>query len=564
MAKEYGFKDKKDDQVVDLHATLAGILKRGSDNREYLQWYEEAEEVMASRGKSYKLEKARLSDEELQAIKEKFDGKPKASTEKKPETKKEPDNMAAREKLADKEMGLKREGKEIILPEGMGFDTAIEWLMRMKEEDERKVAVMADIDCSPLDGLLAFQKALKDEYGWTALVPTPGFFGSRPPIQISIQTGPKGTDTVQAAYGRVEIPGIDGFMSTGFNTDNGKLPSFIISGEVKRKHEKIVNSIIAKTRKYLAEESLYKGKAIKVSFDWLNDKENRDGEYDILKDAPRFMEPSLMGEKDLIFPQKVMDGLNVGLFTPIEQAEACRQHKIPLKRGVLLHGPYGTGKTLTATVTATKAVLNGWTFIYLDSVRDLRQGLLMAAKYAPAVVFAEDIDRVMSGDRSLSMDGILNILDGVDTKGAEVITVLTTNHLDQINPTLLRPGRLDTLIEVTPPDAAAAIKLVKLYARDLLEDGVDLTKLGALLEGKIPAMIREVTERAKIAAIRSQKGPDIKGKVTQADLIAAANALEPHSLLLTPKETGMQTVNLKDIKVVIPGKGKVKGSSLNA
>lgn len=487
----------------------------------------------------------------------KLDEETSSETTKK-ETKKMTKQTTERKTLEDKEMGLKREGKEIILPEGMTFDTGIEWLKRMKEEDERVVDVYADIPCSPLDGLVAFHKALRDTYGWTALVPTPGFFGDNPPIQVSIPVGPNPGDTIQASYGRVQIPGIDGHLETGFNVPKGGLPSFTISGQVKRKNESIAQEVIAKTKKYLREESIYKGKAVKINFDFMNDERR----YDIMKDAPRFMEASTITDKDLIFAKNVMDGLNVGLFTPIEHSAACREHKIPLKRGVLLHGPYGTGKTLTAGVTATKAVANGWTFIYLESVRDLQQGLQFAAAYAPAVIFAEDIDRAMHGNRSFDMDQILNTLDGIDTKGAEIITVLTTNHIEQINPTMLRMGRLDTLVEVTPPDAEAAVKLVKLYARDLLEDKVDLTKVGVALEGKIPAFIREVTERAKIAAIRSQGNGNIKGKVTQDNLLAAANAMEPHNALLAPKEETDRLVQLKDVQVRLPREGSKR--QLNA
>lgn len=455
-----------------------------------------------------------------------------------------------------------RAGTQIIIPPGMTWDELIIWAQRKKEEDERIVSVLADIDCAPLDGLVAFQKALSSIYGWTALIPTPGFFGDNPPLQLTIPTGPGSKDNVQAAYGRMQIPGIDGYLETGMNASNN-IPSFRIHGEVRRKHETIISGILEKTKEILKEDSIYKGKAIKVNFDYADPEDGH--RYDPVKDAPRFMEPTDMQESDLIFSREVMDGLNVGLFTPIEASDACREHKIPLKRGVLLHGPYGTGKTLTATVTAKKAVDNGWTFIYLDSVRDLQKGLQFAAKYAPAVLFAEDIDRVMHGNRSMSMDAILNTLDGVDTKGAEIITVLTTNHIEQINPTLLRMGRLDTLVEVTPPDAEAAIKLVKLYARDLLDPKTNLKAIGEALQGKIPAFIREVTERAKIAAIRRLGSSEIKGHVLEADLLSAANAMEPHARLLQPKENFDTTLSMKDIKVVVPMKKTDKnGAAYNA
>jgi transitional endoplasmic reticulum ATPase len=237
---------------------------------------------------------------------------------------------------------------------------------------------------------------------------------------------------------------------------------------------------------------------------------------------------------------------------------------VPLTRGVLLYGPYGTGKTMTAYVSALKAVRSGWTFIYLESVQDLKKGLEFAAKYAPCVLFAEDIDRVITGERSLSMDDVLNTLDGIDTKGAEIITVFTTNHIEVINPAMLRMGRLDTLVEVLPPDAKAAERLVKLYSRGLLSKEANLSRIGKTLEGQIPAFIREVTERAKIAAIARIGNDSIEGKVLEEDLISAAKAMETHANMLKPREEPVN--NDAELFVRVPAnhqRGKLLLASLN-
>jgi len=241
------------------------------------------------------------------------------------------------------------------------------------------------------------------------------------------------------------------------------------------------------------------------------------------------------GDASIVFNAEVMKALKDGLFTPIEHSEACRKAGIPLKRGVLLEGPYGVGKTLTALVTAAKAVANGWTFVYLNSVEDLPDGLTLAKQYAPAVVFAEDIDRVMAGERDIQMDEVLNCLDGVDTKHVEIVTVLTTNFIEKIDQAALRPGRMDTVVNVQPPNAPTAERLVALYGRGLISPKADLKRVGKVLSGKIPAVICEVVERAKISAVSRLDGSDIRGQVTEDDLIAAAAAMEAHAALLAPK-----------------------------
>lgn len=434
-----------------------------------------------------------------------------------------------------KNLDVAHQGTQIILPvidgQPMSYDDAIVWLDRKKKEDEAEVQVHNVLPCSPMDGAVALQKAIAEIYGWSEGVATPGFFGDKPPAMIRVETG--ANESVQVPYGRIEIPGVEGYLQTGIQIEPN--PAFIVGGVVKRKHAVKVNQIVDRMKEILQKGSIYKGKAVKVAFGWLDSDGDKFRDYDPLQDAPQFLDLKGIKDDDLIFGEKTLGDIEIGLFTPIEQTEACRANGIPLKRGILLYGPYGTGKTMTAYVAALKAVRNGWTFVYLDHTRDLKMGLQFAAQYAPCVIFAEDIDRAVNGQRSVAIDEILNTLDGVDTKGAEIITVLTTNHIENINPAILRMGRLDTLVEVTPPDATAAERLVKLYARNLLDPKVDLKKIGKTLAGRIPAFIREVTERAKMAAIGRLKSADIKGKVLEKDLLTAAHGMETHAGLLEPK-----------------------------
>lgn len=460
--------------------------------------------------------------------------------------------MPVKRKLATtvKEAQAVHRGNEIILPvisgKKMSYDEAIEWLRRMKKDEETPVDVFHKIQCAPLDGAVAFHRALKKIYGWTqqVTIPPAGFFDPpKPPVVIGVDLG--GGETMQVTLGGIMIPGVEGRLEASITARDGN-PCFILGGEVLKRHEKEIKVLMEETKRQLKENSIYKGRAIRVSWGWLD----RGDKYDSILHAPQFMELSGVAETDLIFGEKVLNDLKIGLFTPIEHSQACREAGVPLKRGVLLYGPYGTGKTMTAHVAALKAAKNGWTFIYLDDADNLQRALRLAADYAPAVVFAEDIDRIMSGERSLDMDDILNTLDGVDTKGAEIITVFTTNHLEDINPATLRMGRLDTLVHVTPPDAKAAAKLVELYGRGLLEEDTDLEVVGVHLEGKIPAFIREATERGKIAAIARLGDGDIKGKVLGSDIISAAQAMERHADLLEPRK---KTFDVNQYHVLVPG-----------
>lgn len=452
----------------------------------------------------------------------------------------------AQPKLTVKDVEVVRQGSQIILPiingKPMSYDEGIEWLRRKRDEDERDVGIQHEIHCSPLDGAVAFHRALAHKYGWAENVPTPSWWGETPPTMIGVPIGVD--EKTQVAWGRVQIPGIAGFLQTGIAPE--PTPRFVINGRVKQKHAEEVKELVDLTQKFVKEKSIYKSNAVKVSFEW-----QREGEqFDPSEHCPKFMRLSGTNEDDLIFGADIQNALDIGLFTPLTQAEACRKYHVPLKRGVLLYGPYGVGKTLTANVTALKATRNGFTFIYLDNVLDLKKGLQFAAQYAPSVLFAEDIDRCLDGERSLSMDEVLNTLDGVDTKGGEVITVFTTNHVENINPAILRMGRLDTLVEIKEPDAEAAVRLVKLYGRGLMADDVNYTKVGEALKGNIPAFIRETVERAKIAAIQRLNGGDIEGHVQEADLLAAAKAMEAHAAMLKPLDENNQ--DTPEVLVRIP------------
>lgn len=440
--------------------------------------------------------------------------------------------VRAKKELKGAAPTIVREGRQIILGENMSLDEGIEWLQRRKREEETMVAVQHEFaGVYPTDALVAIQRSMADIYNWVDNVPTPGFFGDRPPVMITVKTGPETGDFVSVPLGRVQIPGIKGHLDTVLHGPPGRQPSAYLTGQVRQGDMPKVKAIIKRAEERLLSDSIYRGKAIRVSWRWLREEEP----FDISRHAPQFLDLSGADEKGLVFSEDVADAIEQGLFTPIEQTEACRANGIPLKRGVLLEGPPGTGKTLTALVTAKKAVNNGWGFIYLEDVRDLRQGLMLARQYGKSVVFSEDLDRVVTGTRDSEMDEILNVLDGVDSKGQEIITVLTTNHIEGIIKPILRPGRVDTLLSTRPPDADAAARLVVLYSRGLLDPAADITEVGKLLDGQIPAVIREVVERAKIAAISRLKSAEIKGKVLGTDLMRAARAMQAHSDLLIDK-----------------------------
>ncbi len=459
--------------------------------------------------------------------------------------------------------------KTITIPEGMPLKEAVMWLQRKDQEEDKVVEVNHKIDAFPLDGAVAFRDALEDIYGFVQSVGTPSFWGENPPQMISIPVS--ATKHRDVPWGRVQIPGISGNLNTWFTCEGG-FPKFVVYGEVKQRHLPEVNKIIRKTAELLKKQSIYKGKAIRLDLSWLRDNPNPEKVFNPTGHAPQFSIPTdKVVESDLIFSEVVQMDIQLGLFTPIECSAKCRQHEIPPKRGVLLAGDYGTGKTLTAFVTAKKAVRHGFTFIYLSNVLDLANGFKFAQQYAPAVIFAEDIDAIASGKRNVAMNEIFNSFDGLDTKSGEIVTVLTTNHLENIHQALILPGRCDTLVQITRPDRDAAARLVKLYGRGLIDENADFEVIGDVLNDHLPAEIREAIERAKLAAIyrlvssgkmTDDDGLSIEGHVSEKDIVAAVHSMETQHRLLEPKEIDNRTSVERAAEELGKGIGDATGSRL--
>jgi transitional endoplasmic reticulum ATPase len=238
------------------------------------------------------------------------------------------------------------------------------------------------------------------------------------------------------------------------------------------------------------------------------------------------MDTSAVSEGSLVFSDEIMCQINTNILVPIKYAARCRNHGIPAKRGILLEGPYGTGKSLTAAMVAGVCEDNKVTFILLDRVQGLKAALQLAVRFGRSVVFAEDIDRIAT-ERDERTNDLINTIDGVVSKSSEVMVILTSNHADKLNPVILRPGRLDAVISLKAPDAPTVKKLIRHYAKGLLEEDSTLDRPASELDGQIPASIRECVERAKLGMIGRNAD-----KLSDSDLHIAALSMKAHLALL--------------------------------
>jgi transitional endoplasmic reticulum ATPase len=420
---------------------------------------------------------------------------------------------------------VRHAGTELLVPEGMDLDEAVSLLKRRMQYLEEDMNFNEAFGYFPLDGAHALNEVLEKHFGWAIAEPIPGFFGNMPPALINVEVAPKVFKKIP--WGRFALPGTEGGWIQCAATHDGNSVKFALTGLVKRKYEAMVTTIFAMVRDELAANSIYRGKAIKIRF-------QDDYGNDLDMPTPEFMDLTDIDESMAIYSDSVQTQITTNLLTPIVRVNDCIANNIPVKRGVMLAGTYGTGKTLAAKVAAKLSDRHNITFVYIPHAAELSKAIAFARQYqSPAcVIFCEDIDRAVTGERTVEMDDILNIIDGIDTKTANIITVLTSNHLESINPALLRPGRLDAVIEVTAPDAVAVAKLLRSYGGAAITPETNLDKAAAILQGNIPAVIAEVVKRAKLAELARTPVGEIVTNLSEEAIIEAAESVKAHVELL--------------------------------
>lgn len=205
---------------------------------------------------------------------------------------------------------------------------------------------------------------------------------------------------------------------------------------------------------------------------------------------------------------------------PLEAADTFARLGISSPKGVLLYGPPGCSKTLTAKALATESGLN---FLAVkgpeifnkyvgESERTIREIFRKARAAAPSIIFFDEIDALSStrDDAPTAasqnvLTSLLNEIDGVEELNG-VVVVAATNRPSEIDPALLRPGRLDRHIYVAPPDYEARLSLMKKKCSrfNIALDEL-FPRLAAATEGCSGAEVALLCQEAGLAAIMEHK-----------------------------------------------------------
>ncbi|OBK82871.1 ATPase [Mycolicibacter heraklionensis] len=232
--------------------------------------------------------------------------------------------------------------------------------------------------------------------------------------------------------------------------------------------------------------------------------------------------------------------LTEAVLWPLQHPDTFTRLGVDPPHGVLLYGPPGCGKTFVVRALAGSGrvsvhsvkgaeLMDKWVGSSERAVRDLFQ---RARDSAPSLVFLDEIDALAprrgqsfdSGVTDRVVAALLTELDGVNPL-RDVVVVGATNRPELIDPALTRPGRLEKLVFVEPPDADARRQILRVSGKSVpLHDDVDLDALAADLEGYSAAdCVALLREAALTAMRRSIDAAD----VTVADIAAARENVRP-------------------------------------
>ena len=317
--------------------------------------------------------------------------------------------------------------------------------------------------------------------------------------RVSLPSGPAGAtrECLRAAVILTETEGEPvAILLVGPDPESG---SHEVGLEFVGRAAELTQALAAKLRALTLELNVYRGQVVSFGHSMFGERSS----------LLRFHDRPTMTPDELILPAETFADVRrqvVGVARNSDRLRAAGQH---LKRGLLLYGPPGVGKTHTVRYLTSE--LTGTTIIQLtgETLGGIRDACSIARTLQPSMIVVEDVDLIAQerdqydGSASLLFT-LLNEMDGLD-EDADVTFLLTTNRADLLEPALAsRPGRVDQAVHIDVPDREARRQLIELYCGSL---DLDLSRLDEVLDqtdGVTASFLKELLRRsAVIAADRS-------------------------------------------------------------
>lgn len=407
-------------------------------------------------------------------------------------------------------------------PQTMTKAEAAKILAAAAKNEEMEHAFSRVFKYRPWDGAHALNESLRKVFGTSgegAMQMT--MFGPQPPEKIQIEVDVD--KEISVPWGNIDFPLLDAVITTGVTKDVQFGELFRLTITAPKKHYAAIEGLFAAIEEELKTNSIYRGKAF------------------VGVDKPMFIDPHKIERRKVVYAEDVFIRLENSIWGTIRTAALQRQEGLPVNVKAVLHGPYGTGKSLALGLTAQTAIENGWTFIQCTTGKDdLTRVMQTAALYAPCVVGVEDIDVLAQAGSEENNSKLLELFDGVSVKNNQVMVVMTSNKAADMHKGMLRAGRIDAAIEIGPLDKAGVERLIRVSIPEgKLDTKIVWEKVHEAMQGYEPAFIKETFVSAQRAAII--RSNSVRYRLTTEDFVAAALLLRPqHELHGNAKDKNEQ------------------------
>ncbi len=232
----------------------------------------------------------------------------------------------------------------------------------------------------------------------------------------------------------------------------------------------------------------------------------------------------------------------------LREPERFKRLGASMPKGVLLHGPPGTGKTLLAKAVAHESGASFFSqsassfvemFAGLGAAR-IRKLFAVARKNSPAILFIDELDAVglkrgfdMSREKDQTLNQLLVEMDGFDERG-DLVVLAASNRADGLDEALLRPGRFDRQVLVSPPDLHGRLQILGVHTRGKPVENVNLKSVARQTSGLTGADLANLCNEAAIFAGRANRD-SIQDKDFDGALVRVVAGLQTRRVI-TPEE----------------------------